>query len=363
VKNLVELQAECDSLGIPVATKGRTSKEPYVAALREYHWRKDHPDKPLPMQTMPMLLGSWQDLDEDQAEAIEHDHHAWVVQPKLDGVRALVHIEDGRVRITSRTVSEVTYRLSEFQDNLPHLSVDLSGLSGCILDGELVCPVSNLHTGSTVTGSSLQATMAVLAAAPNKARQFQEGQNAHVRFHVFDILRFCGRDVTPLPLIERQEVLTSVTRKLDNGFVVPVPYFVVNKTDIHRRIIDAGGEGTVWKRTDSPYEPGRRVSHWIKRKRGIEVAAFVSGFKPGTNKHQELIGALEFSQAAPNGRPHPVAWVSNFSDELHREMTATCDGGSVRLNPEFLGRRAVILGQEMSAKSSRVSHARIRNWL
>jgi hypothetical protein len=139
VKTLTELRAACANLGIEVETEGRASKEPYVVALRDYHWRKDHPDEPLPAQIMPMLLGSWEDLDDAEAEAIEQDHHAWIVQPKMDGARALLHIEGNRVRITSRTVSEVTYRLSEFQDNLPHLTNDISELNGTILDGELAC--------------------------------------------------------------------------------------------------------------------------------------------------------------------------------------------------------------------------------
>jgi bifunctional non-homologous end joining protein LigD len=296
VKLLAELQAECAALEIKVETKGRASKEPYVAALRDYHWRRDHPAESLPAQIMPMLLGSWEDLDDAQAEAIEQDHHAWIIQPKLDGVRALLHVEDGRVRITSRTVSEVSYRLSEFQDNLPHLAKDLSGLNGTILDGDLVCPVSCLDTGSTVTANSLQATMAVLATSPNKARHFQEGQDAHVRFHVFDILRSGSQDVTPLPFKDRQDLLATALRKLPNEFIDLVPSFVVNKLDIHRRIIDAGGEGTVWKRADAPYEPGRRVSHWLTRKRGIEVVAFGTGFKRQAGKVGGFSARREFAR-------------------------------------------------------------------
>jgi hypothetical protein len=73
VKNLANLQAECAVLGIKVETTGRASKEPYIAALRDHHWWKHHPDEPLPDQIMPMLLGSWEDLEEAQAEAIEQD--------------------------------------------------------------------------------------------------------------------------------------------------------------------------------------------------------------------------------------------------------------------------------------------------
>jgi ATP-dependent DNA ligase len=309
-----------------------------------------------------MLLGSWEDLDDVQVEAIEQDHHAWIIQPKMDGVRALVHIEEGHVRITSRTVSEVIYRLSEFQDNLPHLAEDLSRLNGTILDGELVCPVSSLDTGSTVTGNSLQATMAVLAASPNKARQFQEGQHAHIRFHVFDILRTDGQDVTQLPLMDRQDILATVLRNLCNNFIQPVPSFVVNKPDIHRHIIDTGGEGTVWKKVDSPYEPGRRVNHWIKRKRGINVEAFIIGFKPGTNGHGSVIGAVEFGIRKRDGSPVPVGWVTGWSDEERRDMTHVDLAGKIILNPAYLGRKALIQGQDHSAKSRRLRHARIVKW-
>jgi ATP-dependent DNA ligase len=363
MKNLAELQAECAVLGIQVETKGRASKEPYIAALCDYHWQKAHPDQPLPAQIMPMLLDSWEDLDDVQVEAIEQDHHAWIIQPKMDGVRALVHIEDGHVRITSRTVSEVTYRLSEFQDNLPHLAEDLSRLNGTILDGELVCPVSSLDTGSTVTGNSLQATMAVLAASPNKARQFQDGQHAHLRLHVFDILRSDGQDVTHLLLMDREDFLATALQKLSNDFIEPVPSFAVNKPDIHCHIIHAGGEGTVWKKVDSPYEPGRRVGHWIKRKRGIEVEAFITGFKPGTNGHAGLVGAVEFGVRDAAGSTVPIAWVSSLSDRERHLLSGPRSFGYTGLESRHLGRRAILSGQDLSARSRRIRHARLVRWI
>jgi ATP-dependent DNA ligase len=363
VKNLILLQAECEALGIKVDMKGRASKEPYIAALREYHWRKDHPHEPLPAQIMPMLLGSWEYLDDAQAEAIEHDHHAWIVQPKMDGVRALFHIEDDHVRITSRMVSEVTYRLSEFQDNLPHLTNGVSKLNGTILDGELVCPIMNLNTGSTVTANSLQATMAILAAAPAKARQFQDGQHAHIRFHPFDVLRFRKQDMTPLPLMNRQDALEASVQMLNNEFIETVPSFVVNKPSIHHRIIDAGGEGTVWKRADAPYEPGRRVDHWIKRKRGIEVEAFVTGFKAGTNGHAALVGAVEFGVRDADGAMVPIGWVSGLSDRERHLLTDPLSQGHTRLASRHLGRRAILAGQDLSARSNRIRHARLVRWI
>ena len=364
VKTLAELQAECASLGINVPTNGKPKKDDYIAALREHRWRRDHADEPVPDQIMPMLLGNWEDMEPEQAAEIEGDSNGWIMQPKLDGVRALFHIENGKARITSRCVSEVTYRLSEFQDNVPHLNLGLSLLSGTILDGELVCPVPIIDTGSSVSAHPLQATVAILATSPEKAQAIQDRHQAHLRFHAFDILRSVGEDVTARPLHERQELLRLTLDVAGNPYLELVPSGSVGKAAEHGGIVAKGGEGTVWKRLDQPYEPGRRVKHWIKRKRGIEMEAFVTGFQPGTAEkgHAHLVGAVEFS-VGTNGTARPIAWVCGWTDADRQAMTHHDADGEVQLNTAFLNRRALITGQELSAKSQRITHPRILRWL
>lgn len=365
MKTLAELQRECTALGIDVATQGRADKRPYITALRDHHWRQDHPGMPLPPQVHPMLLGNWSDLDPEQANLVEHDGPGWIVQPKLDGVRALLHVESGRVRITSRCVSEVTYRLGEFQDNLPHLTTGLSGLEGSILDGELVFPGSSLDTGRTVARHPLQAVTAILSTSPDQARRLQVRPENRLRFHAFDILKFRGSDLTLLPLRDRLDVLARAVNDADNSDLFPVPTFTIGRISIHRRILNAGGEGTVWKRLDQPYEAGLRVGHWLKRKRETTVEAFVTGFKPGTpgHGHEEMVGALEFSTRHTDDTVRTIAWVSSWSDSERRTMTQTDRPGSPRLNPAYLGLRALINGHDESARSGRLRHARLQRWI
>ena len=198
MKTLAELQRECTALGIEIATKGRADKRPYVDALRDYHWQQDHPGDPLPPQIAPMLLDHWDDLDPEQAKLIENDGPGWVVSPKLDGVRAILNVEGGRVRLTSRCVSEVTYRLGEFQDNLTHLTVGLSGLDGTILDGELVFPGAILDTGRTIARHPLQAATAILSTSPEQALRLQAQAENRLRFHAFDVQQ--GSDAVQLGL-------------------------------------------------------------------------------------------------------------------------------------------------------------------
>ena len=365
MKTLAELQRTCTALGIEVATQGRVSKDPYIAALRNHQWRQDHPDEPLPTQIHPMLLGNWADLDSGEAHCVEHDGPGWVVSPKLDGVRALLHVEDNRVRITSRCVSEVTFRLGEFQDNLPHLTTGLTAIEGTILDGELVFPGSSLDTGRTVALHPLQAATAILSTSPEQARRLQLLSEHRLRFFAFDVLKFRGTDLTQLPLRNRLGFLAQAITVADNPHLEPVPTFTIGRLSIHRRILAAGGEGTVWKQLDQPYEPGRRVGHWLKRKREISIEAFVTAFKPGNpgRGNEHLVGALEFSTRHTDGFTRPIAWVSGWSDSERRIMTQPDRSGSPRLNPAYLGRRALVTGQDEAARSGRLRHARLSRWL
>ena len=258
MKTLAELKSQCAAAGLPVGA--RPGKAELVAALRDHRWREQHPGQPPSTQVHPMLLSDWSDLGPEEARRVE-DEPGWVVQPKLDGVRALLHVEGGRVRITSRCVSEVHYRLGEFQDNLPHLAAGFSGLDGTILDGELVFFGTTLDTGRAIARHPLQAATAILATSPGRARLLQDRPGRCLRFHSFDVLKSRGTDITPLPLRDRLDHLARAIAAADNPHLESVPTFAVGRPAVHRRIIEAGGEGTVWKNLDRPYEPGRRVSH------------------------------------------------------------------------------------------------------
>lgn len=150
-KTLAELQALCSRHEIPISDQKRPAKEPYLLALRDYFWAKENPGQPLPEQVETMLLGDWNDLEDDAVTSIERDESGWCVQEKHDGVRVLLHVTSEGVRITSRNLSEVNFRLGEFAANVPHLTTGFEALVGTILDGELVCPKSVVDTGDTIT--------------------------------------------------------------------------------------------------------------------------------------------------------------------------------------------------------------------
>ena len=170
----------------------------------------------------------------------------------------------------------------------------MSGLEGTILDGELVFPSPSLDTGNTLAQHPLQAATAILSTSPDQARRLQNQSENRLQFHAFDLLKLRGRSLTCEPLRERLDQLAQAILSSKNPHLVLVPSFAIGCVDVHRHILEAGGEGTVWKQLDQPYESGQQVNHWLKRKQEISVEAFVMGFKPGVHGHgnENLVGLL-----------------------------------------------------------------------
>jgi bifunctional non-homologous end joining protein LigD len=107
----------------------------------------------------------------------------------------------------------------------------------------------------------------------------------NVKYHVFDILWLNGRDLMPLPLIERRAIL----RKLG----LRSPLHVVGEVTGEKPWEQAcreGWEGVIAKRRDSPYEH-RRSPHWLKMKCEASQEFVIGGFTDPQGERRGL-GAL-----------------------------------------------------------------------
>ena len=362
-KTLAELQALCDQHGIVVPPQRRPAKDPYVQALRDHFWATGNPGQLLPEQIEPMLLGDWNDRSNGDAEAIERDDSGYCVQEKHDGVRALLHITPEGVRITGRTISEVNFRMSEFAANVPHLANGFETLVGTTLDGELLCPKARIDTGDVVTNHRLQAAVAILATTPENAEAIQTQQDCRLRFVAFDILRLQDQDLTGKPLRDRLAKLEAAYLTAKNPHLDLTETYTSDKALFHELILAEGKEGTVWKDLSQPYQAGKRVRHWLKRKRGLEVEAEVSGFKLGTEGkgNADVVGAVEFS-VRDGENLTPIAWVSSWTDVERQAMTSR-ENGSTGIDPAMIGKKALIGGHDIAARSGRIRHAKLVRWV
>jgi bifunctional non-homologous end joining protein LigD len=129
----------------------------------------------------------------------------WIFERKYDGIRLLAFRKGNRVRLLSRNQLPQTY---------PALAGAIGGLAvdQIILDGEV------------------------------------DWGDGNVNYHVFDILWLNGRDLMPLPLMERRAILHHLGLR---PRLRPVPEIGGDKP--WERACVEGWEGVIAKRRDSPY--------------------------------------------------------------------------------------------------------------
>jgi len=205
------------------------------------------------------------------------DDTGWAYELKWDGMRAIAFCDRGTLRLASSNGIDATVRFPE----LAPLAASLAA-NRVILDGEIITFAPDGRPDFGRLQRRMHTSNAVAAA---------EGAAAQpVAYVVFDILWLDGHDVTPLPYIDRKRLLRQL---LEPGptWSVPEPE-LGSGVELLAAVADRGLEGLIAKRTDSPYEAGRRSSAWRKLKVRRRQELVVGGWLPGDGNRSSTLGAL-----------------------------------------------------------------------
>lgn len=198
----------------------------------------------------------------------------WVYEPKLDGVRALIYVNGGRVRIYSRNRKPLN---DAYPELVEALQVAVRG--DAVLDGEIAA----FDEARGITSfARLQQRMQLRD--PLRARRSQVA----VHLYLFDCLYYEGIDLTGLPLLERKSVLKDIVRYRD-----PLRFNPHQTTDASAMLRDAceqGAEGIIAKRAESRYVSARS-SDWLKIK-CLRRQELVIGGYTAPQGSRERLGAL-----------------------------------------------------------------------
>jgi ATP-dependent DNA ligase len=179
----------------------------------------------------------------------------WALEPKWDGYRLIASVEGGRGRCWTRHGTELTSRLGGLVDELAELLPDRS-----VIDGELVALARGRDGEPGQDFDRLSRTIF--------------GPADHdVCLVVFDALQLAGEQLTGRPWHERRRALEAVLPAL--GVAVSVIDVFDADPAIHDRLVALGFEGSVLKRRDGRYLPGRRSRAWRKLKTRSTTLAIV----------------------------------------------------------------------------------------
>jgi bifunctional non-homologous end joining protein LigD len=256
---------------------------------------------PLPASLAPMLARPGSPPTGRLAE--------WAVEMKWDGVRALAFIEDGSIRLVSRTGKDITR-------TYPEVSGPPKSPGQLLLDGEIVA-----FTDGRPDFEALQPRMHVSSADA----ALRLSSSIPVTYLAFDVLQLDGVRLTARPYFERRETLKTIMAN-GPGFLIP-PDFPGPDLDAVREASVANGlEGVVVKRLDSVYEPGARPGSWLKVKNLLQQEVVVAGWKPGQGNRAGLIGSLLVGVYSESGALLYAGHVgTGFSDSVLRMLTRRLD--------------------------------------
>ena len=201
----------------------------------------------------------------------------WAYEMKWDGVRALVLVRGGRVRVTSRNDRDVSAGYPE----LRALGEEL-GSTEVLLDGEIVA----LDDDGRPSFQLLQRRMHVRDAKSLKSLQHE----VPIALMIFDLLWLDGRLLTDLPYRERRRLLESMELR-GTTWQTP-PASTEDGAAALATSRELGLEGIVAKRLEGKYDAGRRSPSWRKVKHDLRQEFVVGGWSPGKGGRAGHVGAL-----------------------------------------------------------------------
>lgn len=270
----------------------------------------------------PMLAAKLPDSKKSKV-SYETGYH---LEAKHDGMRAVISKSDGKIEVYSREGKR-------YAEHVPHLVDQLSYLpDDTVVDGELMVSteVASFSNGLSVPIPNFNLTMRIMGSNPDVAVEKQD--SIKVNFYVFDVIKYSGEDLSDLPYSERQAKMRKYIRPSDN-VMVSEPWGEWDESDLSS-LMEAGIEGAILKRADSPYIAGkRRANTWYKVKivqtADVVVMGFTDANEGKTGKWLGKIGAIRFG-VYDDGELKEVGQCSGMTDSERDRWTALRDSNDFK---------------------------------
>ena len=214
-------------------------------ALTNISFRIFHPIKPMLAQ-----------MAENVEEALKEHRGKTAFEYKLDGARIQIHKLGDEVRIFSRRLTDVTASLPEIVE-IVRKEVKARE---AILEGEIIAVN---ETGNPLPFQHLMRRFRRVHRIEDVSKRIP------VKLYLFDLIYFDGQSLIDKPYVERRQKLAEISGKIS----LTKQIITDNVKDAQlflEQAINAGHEGLVAKKLDSPYTPGVRGKKWFKIKKTLE---------------------------------------------------------------------------------------------
>jgi bifunctional non-homologous end joining protein LigD len=247
------------------------------------------------------------------------DDPDWLFEIKWDGYRAVVFIEDGRVRLVSRNQNDLTAQFPEL-GSLPQFV----NAERAILDGEIVA----LDEEGRPSFSLMQQRTGF---QPGK-RRLARREGVPVIYYAFDLLYLDGLDLRRVALEQRKQLLQD--RIKVGGVIQFSDHYAEKGLALFEAAKQRGLEGILAKKRGSVYQE-KRSNDWLKIKITQRQECVIGGYTDPEGS-REYFGALVLGLYDRQGRLIHVGQVgTGFDQKTLGEMFAQLQGLKTKQNPFF----------------------------
>jgi len=206
----------------------------------------------------------------------------WSYEVKWDGIRAMISLDEGAVRIRSRNQKDITAAFPEL------LKAEDSFRATCgLFDCEIVCLDA--------------AGRPMFKEVINRMRQRTESAAARARSkmpavcYVFDCLYLDGRPLVGEPIERRREWMADAIKTGKNS-AYRVSQTIDDGDGLFAAAREAGLEGIMAKKLGSTYTAGRRSDTWLKIKTRTTMDCLIIGYTKGKGDRAHTFGALHLAR-------------------------------------------------------------------
>jgi bifunctional non-homologous end joining protein LigD len=230
----------------------------------------------------------------------------YLYEVKWDGIRAMISLDEGEIRIHGRNRMDLTRQFPELL--IPEQA--FRAASG-LFDGEIVCLEADGKPN--------------FRDVIHRMQQKTEGgiERAKVKHpavcYVFDCLYLDGRAIINEPLTRRREWLQDAIKK---GSAYRVSEVVEDGAAFFDAVKQMGLEGIMAKQRGGTYLPGKRSESWLKIKMRQTLECVIVGYTRGQGDRKTSFGALHLAQATDQELKYLGKVGSGFDDESLKAVSA-----------------------------------------
>ncbi|MFX0168094.1 MAG: ATP-dependent DNA ligase [Candidatus Hodarchaeota archaeon] len=281
---------------------------------------------------LPMLAAQATDV----SDALQIHNGTSAFEMKLDGARVQIHLQRqnqrSNIRIYSRRLTDVTTSLP---DVVNLVATEVKAHS-CILEGEV------LAIGEDGRPLPFQHLMRRFRRVRDIEAMVQE---IPVTLHLFDLLMLNQEVLIDTAYTVRRQKLEQI-----RGKIPLVDQLITSDVDVGTQLfekaIEAGHEGLVAKRLDSPYQPGIRGKAWLKVKQSMEnLDLVIIAAEWGTGRRHRWLSDYHLAATDPEtgefhmlGKTFKGLTDAEFAEITQRLLDLKIEqtGGIVTVQPQIV---------------------------